>query len=66
LLQKAGYDSSHVIQSNVYLKDMNDFQTMNLVYGGFFQEGQYPVRTTVEVSNLPRKGKIEIAVVAFK
>ena len=66
LLQKAGYDSSHVIQSTVFLKDINDFPKMNLIYGGYFVEGKYPTRSTVEVSNLPRKAKVEIAAIAFK
>ena len=66
VLQKAGYDSSHVIQCNVFLKDINDFQAMNLVYGGYFSESSYPARTTVEVSNLPRDAIVEIAATAYK
>ena len=30
VLQKAGYDSSHVVQCTVFLKDINDFPKMNL------------------------------------
>jgi 2-iminobutanoate/2-iminopropanoate deaminase len=66
ILSKAGYDSSHVIQCTVFLKDINDFPKMNLIYGGYFAEGKYPTRATVEVSNLPRKAKVEIAAVAWK
>ena len=66
VLSGTGFDSSHVVQCTVYLKDMNDFQRMNLIYGGYFQEGHYPARTTVEVSNLPRNAIIEIAAIAFK
>ena len=66
VLQKSGYDSTTVIQCNVFLKDVNDFQQMNLIYGGYFQEGHYPARTTVEVSNLPRNAIIEIAAIAYK
>jgi len=66
VLHKAGYDSSSVIQCNVFLKDINDFQTMNLVYGGYFPESAYPARTTVEVSNLPRNAIVEIAAIAYK
>lgn len=62
----AGYDSSHVIQCTVYLKDINDFQQMNLIYGGYFPEDRYPARVTVEVSNLPRQAIIEIGAVAYK
>ncbi|HWP83004.1 MAG TPA: Rid family detoxifying hydrolase [Bacteroidota bacterium] len=66
ILKQAGFDSSHVVQCSVFLKDINDFQRMNLIYGGFFPEDRYPARTTVEVSNLPRKAKIEIAAIAYK
>ena len=66
ILRKAGYDSSHVVQCTVYLKDINDFPKMNLLYGGFFTEGAYPTRATVEVSNLPRMAIVEIAAVAYK
>lgn len=66
ILRAAGYDSSHVVSATVYLKDINDYQRMNLVYGGYFQEGRYPARVAVEVSNLPRQANVEIAVVAYK
>lgn len=66
VLMKADYDSSHVIQCTVYLRNMNDFQHMNLIYGGYFADGKYPARTTVEVSNLPRQAIIEIAAIAYK
>ena len=66
VLTKAGFDSSDIVQCSVYLKNMKDFQRMNLIYGGFFAENKYPTRTTVEVSNLPRDAKIEISAIAFK
>jgi len=54
------------VQCTVFLKDMNDFQRMNLIYGGYFREEHYPARTTVEVSNLPRNAIVEIAAIAYK
>jgi 2-iminobutanoate/2-iminopropanoate deaminase len=66
ILRAAGYDSSHVVTATVYLKDMKNYQTMNLIYGGYFQEGNYPARAAVEVNNLPRGANVEIALVAFK
>ncbi len=66
ILANAGYEMSDVVQSTVYLKDMNDFTKMNQIYGTCFVQGRYPTRTTVEVSNLPRKAKIEITAVASK
>ena len=66
VMRRAGYDSSDVVQCSVFLKDMKEFQRMNLIYGGFFADGQYPTRATVEVANLPRNAKVEIAAIAFK
>lgn len=66
ILLKAGYDSSQVVQCTIYMKNIADFQEMNLTYGGYFPESGYPARTTVEVSDLPRGALIEIAAIAFK
>ncbi len=66
LLRQAGLDSSNVIQCTVFLKDINNFAAMNLIYGGYFEEGRYPTRSTVEVSNIPRNAIVEIAAVAYK
>ncbi len=66
ILQSAGYDSSHAVSATVYLKNMNDYQKMNLIYGGYFQEDNYPARVAVEVANLPRQANVEIALIAYK
>ena len=66
LLRAEGYDSSHVISATVYLRDMNNFAKMNAVYGSYFQQGRYPVRTTVGVADLPKQANIEISVIAFR
>ena len=66
ILHAQQYDSSHVVSATVYLKNMDDFQRMNLIYGGYFQEGNYPARATVEVSSLPKGANIEISVIAYK
>ena len=66
ILRSAGYDSSHAVSATVYLKNMNDYQKMNLIYGGYFQEGNYPARVAVEVGNLPRQANVEISLIAYK
>jgi 2-iminobutanoate/2-iminopropanoate deaminase len=66
ILSTAGYDSSHVINATVYLRDIADYPRMNLIYGGYFPEDAYPARTTVAVTDLPRGARIEVAVVAWK
>ncbi len=59
-------DSSlaQVVKTTVFLRDMNDFTRMNGVYGEFFKSN-YPARSTVQVSGLPRGAAVEIEVIAL-
>lgn len=66
ILTAAGYDSSHVVNATVYLKNMNDYAKMNGVYGKFFPENAYPARVAVQVADLPKQANVEIAVIAYK
>lgn len=65
ILKEAGYDFSDIIKTTIFLKDINDFPKMNKIYERFFNQ-PYPVRSTVEVSNLPKGALVEIEAVAFK
>ena len=63
VLQTAGTSMANVVKTTVFLKDMNDFQKMNTVYGEFFSSNP-PARSTVQVARLPKDGSVEIEVVA--
>jgi len=65
ILKEAGYDWKHIVKTTIFLKDMNDFATVNGIYGEYFSENP-PARETVEVARLPRDAKVEISVIAFK
>ena len=65
-LRLAGYDSSHVIATTVYLTDMKQYPVMNNIYGGYFDEANYPARTTIAVAALPRGAHLEISAIAYK
>jgi 2-iminobutanoate/2-iminopropanoate deaminase len=43
---------------------MNNFATINEIYGRFFTE-PFPARETVEVSKLPKGVNVEISVIAL-
>jgi reactive intermediate/imine deaminase len=45
-LEEAGLDFSHVVASNVYLDNLDEFTRMNAIYGKYFGP-QPPTRTTV-------------------
>jgi 2-iminobutanoate/2-iminopropanoate deaminase len=55
----------NVVMSNVYLKNLNDFGTMNKIYAEYFKSAP-PARATIEASRLPRDVLVEIAVIATK
>ncbi len=53
-----------VVKTTVFLKDMNDFSSMNSVYGQVFSRNP-PARTTVAAAALPRAALVEIEAVAL-
>lgn len=65
ILEAAGYSLPDVVKTTVFLKNMNDFQAMNEVYGQFFSTTP-PARSTVEVARLPRDVLVEIEAVAYR
>jgi 2-iminobutanoate/2-iminopropanoate deaminase len=62
-LKSRGLGFEDVVMSTVYLKNLNDFATMNRIYAESFKTAP-PARATVEVARLPRDVLIEIAVIA--
>jgi 2-iminobutanoate/2-iminopropanoate deaminase len=62
ILEESGSSLEKALKVSVFLKDLNDFQKMNEVYGIYFKNK--PARSTVEVSNLPKGALIEIDVIA--
>lgn len=65
LLEAAGTSTENVIKTTVFIKEMDDFGTVNSIYATFFT-GDYPARSCVEVARLPKDVLIEIEAVAQK
>jgi 2-iminobutanoate/2-iminopropanoate deaminase len=63
ILEAAGSNLHHVVKTTVFLKDMNDFATMNEVYARYFTAAP-PARSTVQVARLPKDALVEIEVIA--
>ncbi len=59
IIEQAGGTMQEVVKTTVFLKDMNEFGSMNEVYGEFFPSNP-PARSTVEVARLPKDFKVEI------
>ncbi len=64
-LKSQGMSYENVVISNVYLKNLNDFATMNRIYAEYFKTAP-PARATIEAARLPRDVLIEIQVTAAK
>lgn len=65
ILEAAGSSLDKVLKVNVYLKDINDFDTVNNIYKEYFTE-YYPIRTCLQVVAMPKGACIEIEVTAHK
>lgn len=63
ILKAAGTDMSKVVKTTVFIKDMNDFATVNGIYAQYFTE-PYPARSCVEVARLPKDLLLECEVIA--
>ncbi|MCF4176006.1 RidA family protein [Vibrio sp. McD22-P3] len=69
VVEASGLTVSDIVKMTVFVKDLNDFGTVNEVYGKFFDEQQvanYPARSCVEVARLPKDVKIEIEAIAVR
>lgn len=63
VLEAAGYSFDDIVKCTCMLKNLNDFQAMNEVYGSFFGENP-PARAAFEVARLPRDVLVEIEAIA--
>ncbi len=64
VLEAAGAKFENVVKTTIFLKDMNDFATVNQVYAGYFDPGNAPARACVEASRLPQDVLVEIECIA--
>lgn len=64
VLEAAGASFETVVKATVFIKNMDDFATINEVYGQYFTNHK-PARSCVEVARLPKDVHIEIEVIAL-
>jgi len=63
VLEEAGMSFANVVKTTIYLVSMDDFQTVNGVYGDFF-ESDPPARATLQAAALPLGALVAIEAVA--
>lgn len=65
IVNQAGTNFSQVAKFTIYLSSMDDFATVNEIYGSYLTK-PYPARATVEVSRLPKDVLVEIDAIVVK
>lgn len=65
ILKEAGSSLDDVVKVTIFITDLSNFTDVNEVYGSFFT-GNYPARSCVEVSKLPKGVGIEIEAIALR
>lgn len=68
IVEAAGLQVGDIVKTTVFVKDLNDFATLNATYEAFFSEhnASFPARSCVEVARLPKDVKIEIEAIALR
>lgn len=66
VLEAAGMTFENVVKSTIFISNMNDFGTINSIYGAYFNEKTAPARETVQVACLPKNVNVEISMIAVR
>jgi 2-iminobutanoate/2-iminopropanoate deaminase len=65
ILENNNSDLNHITKTTIFLTDINQFESINKIYGSYFLN-QFPARSTIEVVALPKNASIEIECIAVK
>lgn len=66
ILKEAGLSFDHVVKSEIYLKDIQDFAVVNQIYATRFPGHHKPARQTMQVGKLPMDARVEISCIAYQ
>lgn len=68
IVEAAGLKVADIVKTTVFVKDLQDFATVNATYEAFFTQHRapFPARSCVEVARLPKDVKIEIEAIAVR
>lgn len=64
ILKTAGLSLKQVVKTEVFLKNLDDFQAMNRAYGERFAHDPAPARQAIQAAKLPLDARIEISCIA--
>lgn len=63
IVQAAGGQKESFAKVNIFVRNMDDFDTINTAYAAFFGDHK-PARACVQVARLPKDAVLEIEVIA--
>ena len=66
VLVEAEMNFENVVKTSIFIADMNDFSSINEVYGSYFNDETAPARETVQVACLPKSVNVEISMIAVE
>ena len=64
ILLEESLSINHIIKLTVYITDLTNFDKLNSIFENFFS-GDYPSRSVVQVSKLPKNSQIEIEAIIY-
>jgi 2-iminobutanoate/2-iminopropanoate deaminase len=65
VLEAEGLSFKNIVKTSIFLSDMDFFDSVNQVYGQYFDE-EFPARETLAVKTLPKNVNVEISAIAVK
>ena len=65
ILNEASLTFNNVVKTTIFLSSMDNFKSVNEVYGSFLENDTAPARETIEVSKLPVGVNVEISMIAI-
>ncbi|WP_298841134.1 RidA family protein [Clostridium sp.] len=65
LLDASEFKLEDVVKTNVFITDMDNFNSVNKIYSEYFKKNE-PARSCIAIKGLPKGALIEIEVIAYK
>ncbi len=65
ILRFLGVDKSNIVKITVFITEFSQFNDVNEAFLSFFDNHEFPARSTVGVSALPMGAKVEIECIAY-
>ncbi|XRX42936.1 MAG: Rid family detoxifying hydrolase [Buchnera aphidicola (Tetraneura sorini)] len=69
ILKQSNFEVKNIIKTSIFMTNLAEMKKVNKIYESFFTKNfitNFPTRSCVEVSSLPKNSKIEIETMAYK